>query len=99
MQNNNAKALRLDENGDNMTAEWPKYCMKEKFFMREIVCDEKECRERIDISSEAILDNGEEIKDLKEDTKKGIQRYPSDNEEIIKATPYANFNHYLNNAS
>src|SRR5699024_4316860 len=37
-------------------------------------------------------------KDLKEDTKKGIQRYPRDNEGIIKATHYANFDHYLNNA-
>src|SRR5699024_6600994 len=70
--------------------------MKEKFFMRDILCDEKDCREGIDIYSEAILDNWEEIKDLKEDTKKGIQRYPRDNEGIIKANHYANFDHYLN---
>src|SRR5699024_12348538 len=72
--------------------------MKEKFFMRDILCDEKDCREGIDIYSEAILDNREEIKELKEDKKKGIQRYPRDNEGIIKATHYANFDHYLNNA-
>src|SRR5699024_959875 len=72
--------------------------MKEKFFMRDLLCDEKDCREGIDIYSEAILENRGEIKELKEDRKKGIQRYPRDNEGIIKATHYANFDHYLNNA-
>src|SRR5699024_4293017 len=71
--------------------------MKEKFFMRDILCDEKDCREGIDIYSEAILDNREEIKELKEDTKKGIQRHPRDNEGIIKASHYMNFDHYLKN--
>src|SRR5699024_7585536 len=72
--------------------------MKEKFFMRDILCDEKDCREGIDIYREAILDNREEIKELKENTKKWIQLYPRDNEWIIRSTHYANFDHYLNNA-
>ena len=54
--------------------------------MRDILCDEKDCREGIDIYSEAILDNREEIKELKEDIKKEVQRHPRDNEGIIKAT-------------
>src|SRR5699024_2867862 len=53
--------------------------------MRDILCDEKDCREGIDIYSEAILDNREEIKELKEDIKKEVQRHPRDNEGIIKA--------------
>ena len=65
--------------------------------MRDILCDEKDCREGIDIYSEAILDNREEIKELKEDIKKEVQRHPRDNEGIIKATYYMNFDLYLKN--
>src|SRR5699024_12102909 len=65
--------------------------------MRDILCDEKDCREGIDIYSEAILDNREEIKELKEDIKKEVQRHPRDNEGIIKATYYMNFDLYIKN--
>src|SRR5699024_12761279 len=65
--------------------------------MRDILCDEKDCREGIDIYSEAILDNREEIKELKEDIKKEVQRHPRDNEGIIKATNCMNLDLYLKN--
>ena len=71
--------------------------IKENVFMRDILCDEKKCRDRIALYSEDILDNRENIESLKEDTKNGVQRYPRDNEGVIKARYFMNFNHYLNN--
>src|SRR5699024_2933961 len=65
--------------------------------MRDILCDEKKCRDRIALYNESILDNREEITELKEDTKKRIQRHPRDNEGIIKASHYMNFDNYLKN--
>src|SRR5699024_4762382 len=69
--------------------------MKEKFFMRDILCDEKDCREAIRIDNKVISENKELINELKQDIKKGIQRYPRDNEGIIKATHFMNFDRYL----
>src|SRR5699024_5128177 len=71
--------------------------MKEKFFMRDILCDEKDCREAIRIDNKVISENKELINELKQDIKKGIQRYPRDNEGIIKATHFMNFDRYLKN--
>src|SRR5699024_5777885 len=65
--------------------------------MRDILCDEKDCKERIDIYNEIILENREEIKGLKQDIKKGIQRKPRDNEGIIKAKYYLNLRYHLHN--
>src|SRR5699024_750136 len=68
-----------------------------EYLMRDILCDEKDCKERIDIYNEIILENREEIKGLKQDIKKGIQRKPRDNEGIIKARYYRNFRYHLHN--
>src|SRR5699024_9860236 len=65
--------------------------------MRDILCDEKDCKERIEIYNEIILENREEIKGLKQDIKKGIQRKHRDNEGIIKARYYRNFRYHLHN--
>src|SRR5699024_6743553 len=65
--------------------------------MRDILCDEKDGKERIEIYNEIILENREEIKGLKQDIKKGIQRKPRDNEGIIKARYYRNFRYHLHN--
>src|SRR5699024_2727086 len=71
--------------------------IKENVFMRDILCDEKDCREGIEIYNEIILENREEIKEFKEDIKQGIQRKPRDNESIIKARYFMNFDYLLNN--
>src|SRR5699024_9881990 len=68
-----------------------------EYLMRDILCDEKDCKERIDIYNEIILENREEIKGLKQDIKKGIQRKTRDNEGIIKARYYRNFRYHLLN--
>src|SRR5699024_9119014 len=63
--------------------------------MRDLLCDEKDCREAIRIDNKVISENKELINELKQDIKKGIQRYPRDNEGIIKATHFMNFDRYL----
>src|SRR5699024_8845755 len=65
--------------------------------MRDILCDEKKWRARIALYNESILDNREETTELKEDTKKRIQRQPRENEGSIKASHYMNFDHYPKN--
>src|SRR5699024_10957081 len=66
--------------------------------MRDILCDEQDCREGIEIYKKIISEKREEIKELKEDIKKGIQRKPRDNKSIIKARHYRKFEYYLDNA-
>src|SRR5699024_10823368 len=70
---------------------------KRRIFMRDLLCDEEDCREGIEIYNEIILENREEIKEFKEDIKQGIQRKPRDNESIIKARYFMNFDYLLNN--
>src|SRR5699024_1966893 len=52
----------------------------------------------IEIYKKIISEKREEIKELKEDIKKGIQRKPRDNKSIIKARHYRRFEYYLDNA-
>src|SRR5699024_3098972 len=66
-----------------------------EYLMRDILCDEKDCREAIRIDNKVISENKELINELKQDIKKGIQRYHRDNEVIIKATHFMNFDRYL----
>src|SRR5699024_6791123 len=66
--------------------------------MRDILCDEQDCREGIEIYIKIISEKREEIKELKEDIKKDIQRKPSNNKSIIKASHYRKFEYYLDNA-
>src|SRR5699024_3183378 len=56
-----------------------------------------DCRESIKIYNEIIPEKREEIKELKEDEKNGIQRRNRDNESLIKARYFMNFKHQLHN--
>src|SRR5699024_1688834 len=66
--------------------------------MRDILCDDQDCREGKEIYKKNKSEKREEIKELKEDIKKGIQRKPRDNKSIIKARHYRKFEYYLDNA-
>src|SRR5699024_9196728 len=66
-----------------------------EYLMRDLLCDEKDCREAIRIDNKVISENKELINELKQDIKKGIQRHPRDNEGIIKATHFMNIDRYL----
>src|SRR5699024_3390306 len=70
---------------------------KRRISMRDLLCDEEDCREGIEFYNKIIIDNREEINGLKEDIKNGIQRYRRDNEVIIKDTYYGIFEYYLEN--
>src|SRR5699024_5304481 len=70
---------------------------KRRMMMRDVLCDEEDGREGIEIYNEIILENRDEIKEFKEDIKQGIQRSPRDNESIIKARYFMNFDYLLNN--
>src|SRR5699024_2134498 len=70
---------------------------KRRIFMRDLLCDEEDCRESIKIYNEIIPEKREEIKELKEDEKNGIQRRNRDNESLIKARYFMNFKHQLHN--
>src|SRR5699024_2146084 len=61
-----------------------------EYLMRDILCDEKDCKERIDIYNEIILENREEIK-------KGIKRKHRNNVRMKKARYYRNFRYHLHN--
>src|SRR5699024_4435702 len=70
---------------------------KRRIFIRDLLCDEEDCRESIKIYNEIIPEKREEIKELKEDEKNGIQRRNRDNESLIKARYFMNFKHQLHN--
>src|SRR5699024_2321775 len=70
---------------------------KRSIFMRDLLCDEEDCRESIKIYNEIITEKREEIKEIKEDEKNGIQRRNRDNESLIKARYFMNFKHQLHN--
>ncbi|KAA0765784.1 PoNi-like cognate immunity protein [Bacillus sp. SH5-2] len=63
--------------------------------MRDHLCIEEKCRERIEYHKEFIEENIEDIKSLKEDTENGIQRYPKDNNSIIVETYLENFRYEM----
>ncbi|MBU5465771.1 DUF1911 domain-containing protein [Virgibacillus sp. MSJ-26] len=65
--------------------------------MRDHLCVENECREGIEYNYEFIEENREDIKDLEEDIKNKIQRYPSDNTNIIEARHLRNSKYLLEN--
>src|SRR5699024_209135 len=71
---------------------------KRRIFMRDLLCDEKDCREAIRIDNKVISENKELINELKQDIKKEIQRYLRDNTGIIKATHFMYFDRYLKSA-
>ena len=53
--------------------------------MRDHLCIEEKCRESIEYNKEFIAEKREDIRNLKEDIKNGIQRKPKDNQSIIEA--------------
>lgn len=59
--------------------------------MRDHLCIEEKCREGIEYNKKFIDENIKEIKDLEEDEKNSIQRYPNDNKSIIEETYISNF--------
>ncbi|MDQ0224438.1 PoNi-like cognate immunity protein [Metabacillus niabensis] len=65
--------------------------------MRDRLCIEGKCRETIEYNIEFIQENREDIRSLKEDTKKGIQRNKKDNKSIIEASYLTNFIYEMEN--
>ncbi len=63
--------------------------------MRDHLCIVEKCRRGIDYHKKFIEENREEIIGLEEDEKKGIQRYPKDNQSIIDATYLASYNYEM----
>src|SRR5699024_10382864 len=64
---------------------------------RDHLCVEAECKEGIEYNYEFIEEKKEDINNLKEDIRNGVQRYPRDNHRIIEARHYRNFIYYLEN--
>src|SRR5699024_11488747 len=65
--------------------------------MRDHLCVEAECEEGIEFNYEFIVENREDIDNLKEDIKNGVQRSPRDNHRIIESRYFNNFIYYLEN--
>ncbi|WP_369900853.1 PoNi-like cognate immunity protein [Bacillus manliponensis] len=63
--------------------------------MRDPLCIEEKCRERIEYHKEFIEENMEDIKSLTEDTENGVQRYSKDNNSIIVETYLENFRYEM----
>ncbi|MGH1041206.1 hypothetical protein COE92_01545 [Bacillus wiedmannii] len=64
--------------------------------MRDQLCIEEKCKRGIEYHKEFIKENREEIRNLEEDEKNGIQRYPNDNKSIILENYLSNFIHEMN---
>ncbi|PFJ35742.1 PoNi-like cognate immunity protein [Bacillus thuringiensis] len=64
--------------------------------MRDQLCIEEKCKRGIEYHKEFIKENREEIRNLEEDEKNGIQRYPNDNKSIILENYLLNFIHEMN---
>lgn len=70
---------------------------EESRVMRDHLCMEEKCRAGIEYHKEFIAENREDIKNLEEDIKNGVQRYSKDNKSIIEGTYLASFRYETEN--
>ncbi|UED78813.1 DUF1911 domain-containing protein [Lysinibacillus sp. CD3-6] len=63
--------------------------------MRDHLCIEEKCREEIEYHKEFIAENREDIRNLEEDTKNGIQRKSKDNKSRIEASYLRTFKYEM----
>ena len=69
--------------------------MLERIYIRDNLGNEDDLKKKIEFRNEVIIEDEEELRQLYQDVKDGIQRYPRDNEGIIYDSKVDLFKRYF----